>query len=73
MSEILGIFDIDKTTISKDTREFLKNKEKQKKTVNATLDIPKSFIVTNDVIYICERSVSTLLKRARENEFNKKI
>ena len=65
--EIVGIFDIDKTTISKRTRDFLSEKEKQGKIINVTNELPKAFIVSkrgDDIVaYISQISTATLLKR----------
>lgn len=74
--EILGIFDMDFTTVSKSTREFLSQAEKNGKVVNVSYELPKSFIVcieNNDyVVYISQISSQTLLKRINSNH-NKTI
>ncbi|MBQ6823722.1 MAG: DUF370 domain-containing protein [Clostridia bacterium] len=66
-SDIIGIFDMDKATVSKRTRMFLEAKQKENKVINAATDIPKSFIVCNwgmdVVVYISQISAPTLLKR----------
>ena len=66
--EIIGIFDIETTTISKNTRSFLEKAEKQKKVINVSYELPKSFIVTNDKgksrVYISQISPQTLQKRS---------
>lgn len=73
-SDIIGIFDMDKATVSKRTRMFLEAKQKDGKVVNVATDIPKSFIVCNwgmdVVVYISQISAQTLLKRCN---FVKKI
>lgn len=66
--EIIGIFDLDTTTVSKRTRDYLAKAEKAGIVENVCYDIPKSFIVCrdkngNDRIYISQISSSTLLKR----------
>lgn len=67
--EIIGIFDIDTTTVSKATREYLTHKEKSGNVINVSYELPKSFIVTLDKItgekkvYISPISSVTLLKR----------
>lgn len=66
--EIIGIFDLDTTTVSKRTRDYLAKAEKAGIVENVCYDIPKSFIVCrdkngNDKIYISQISSSTLLKR----------
>ena len=67
---IIGIFDMDKATVSKRTRMFLEAKQQENKVINAATDIPKSFIVCNwgmdVVVYISQISSKTLLKRAQE-------
>ncbi len=72
--DILGIYDIDNTTISKRTREFLEFYEKSGRLTYATNDLPKSFIVyangEDTHVYVSQISTSTLLKRC---EFIKKI
>lgn len=65
--DIVGIFDLDTTTISKTTREYLTKSEKNGEVVNVSYDLPKSFTVTStnkkSAVYISPISSSTLLKR----------
>ena len=72
--DILGIYDIDNTTVSKRTREFLKDYEKTGRLTYTTTELPKSFIVYanggDTHVYVSQISTSTLLKRC---EFIKKI
>lgn len=72
--DILGIYDIDNTTISKRTREFLERYEKTGRLTYTTVELPKSFIVyangDDTHVYVSQISTSTLLKRC---EFIKKI
>ena len=67
--DIIGIFDLDNTTVSKVTRDYLSKAEKRKQVVNVSFELPKTFILTNNKtdgnkIYISQISSSTLLKRA---------
>lgn len=70
-ADIVGIFDLDSTTISKHTRKFLNLAEKNKKVINVSYELPKSFIVCSNKktskIYISQISSSTLLKRSGIN------
>ena len=70
-ADIIGIFDLDSTTISKHTRKFLNLAEKNKKVINVSYELPKSFIVCSNKktskIYISQISSSTLLKRSGIN------
>ena len=65
--DIIGIFDLDKATVSKRSRNYLTAKEKEGKVFNVATDLPKSFIVClqdgQEVVYISQLSAQTLLKR----------
>ena len=66
--EIIGIFDLDTTTVSKSTRNYLAKAEKAGIVENICYDLPKSFIVCRnkngeDRVYISQISSTTLLKR----------
>lgn len=41
--DIIGIFDLDTTTVSKPTRDYLKTMQKGGNVVNVSYDLPKSF------------------------------
>ncbi len=66
--DIIGIFDLDSTTISKHTRKFLEVAEKQKKVINVSFELPKSFVLSgtkkDTKVYISQLSSSTLYKRS---------
>ena len=65
---IIGIFDMDNTSTSKRTREFLAQAEKEGQVVPCD-DLPKSFILTAeygfDRVYLTSLSASTLEKRLK--------
>lgn len=66
---IIGIFDIDKTTVSKKTREYLKLAEKEGRLRYASYDLPKSFVIcregTSVTVYVSRLSASSLQKPLR--------
>ena len=66
--EIIGIFDLDASTVSYKTRDFLAEAEKKGRVVNVSMELPKSFVICNEnndyVIYICQLAPMTLIKRA---------
>lgn len=67
-SEIIGIFDLENTSVSKRTRDFLNKAEKKGKVVTISYDLPRSFIIAgknykDSKIYISQISSQTLLKR----------
>ena len=65
---IVGIFDIENTSISKITKEFLGSEEKLHHVINVSMELPKSFVVCREkgenVVYISQISCATLKKRA---------
>lgn len=64
---IVGIYDLDTSTVSRSTRNYLAKAEKAGEVENVCVDLPKSFIVCNEngrrKIYISQLSVQTLLRR----------
>ncbi len=73
-NDIIGIFDLDTSTVSRHTRKYLSFAEKKGETVTVSYELPKSFVVCakpkskNKKIYISQISPLTLLKRS-ENVF----
>lgn len=65
---IIGIFDLDITSQSHITRKYLSMAEKAGQVINASEDIPKSFVVCWDgkerSLYLCQMAAATLLRRA---------
>ena len=65
---IIGIFDMDNTSTSKRTREFLSNAEKEGQVVPCD-NLPKSFVLTAeygmDRIYLTSLGSATLEKRLK--------
>ena len=67
-SSIVGIFDLDNTTVSKRGREFLEKAEKEGKVIPCD-DLPKSYVVTAeyglDKVYLTSLNTATLEKRLK--------
>ena len=66
--DVLGIFDLDNTTYSRITRDFLASAEVLGQVVAMGEDLPKSFILCRDrtgkeTVYLSQLSPATLLKR----------
>lgn len=70
---IVGIFDLDNTTCSKHTRNFLAGAEREGQVVSATDDVPKAFVLTRefsmDRVYLTQFSAATVEKRSGKNQF----
>ena len=66
---IIGIFDLDNTTYSKHTRNFLSEAEKAGEVVTVAEDLPKSFLLTSEFgmnrVYLCQFNAATLEKRMK--------
>ena len=70
---IIGIFDMDNTTVSKNTRKnatslMLEKAQREGMVETVMDDIPKSFVVTENKVYITQLSVQTLIKRINSKE-----
>ena len=67
LENILGIFDLETTTVSKATRDYLSKATKNHRVVTVSSELPKSFVVCRESdglkIYICQLSPVTLSKR----------
>lgn len=70
--DIIGVFDLETSTLSKHTRNFLAQAEKNKSVVNVTKELPKTFVVmcprgkNKQKVYISQISTTTLQKRNRK-------
>ena len=66
--DIIGIFDLDNTTSSKITRDFLTRAEKDGRVENVSADIPKAFVLcgrdTGATVYLSQLGTATLKARS---------
>ncbi len=70
-SEILGIFDLDNTTVSKATREYINSASRKGECATVSMaELPKSFVVTvkngKREVYISPFNTSTVFKRLKQ-------
>lgn len=69
-NDIIGIFDLDTSTVSRHTRKYLNTAQKKSEVINITNELPKSFIVCAEKgskkkkVYISQISSVTLFKRS---------
>ena len=70
-SDVIGVFDMDNTTISPHTRDFLHQAEIHGDVTYVSMDLPKSFTVCapkkrggSHQVYISQIAPSTLRKRS---------
>lgn len=71
-SDIIGIFDMDNTTVSRQGRDFLPRAEKEGGIVYSADDLPKSYVVTEHegktTVYLSSFSSKVLINRAKSGE-----
>ena len=70
---IVGIFDLDTSTVKKTTRNFLNSNEKLKKVETLSSEIPRSFVVCDDSteknkIFLSPINSTTLMKNKSNGE-----
>lgn len=65
-NDIIGIFDIEKCSVSRITADFLNACQKQGRVVSVSDDMPKAFVVCTEKTYITNVSNGTLNKRCGE-------
>jgi hypothetical protein len=70
--DIIGVFDIEKSTVSNITRDYLRKQEKRGRVITIVSDMPKSFIIvakdSNTYVYLSSISPVTLRKRYEGGE-----
>ena len=74
-NDVLGIFDLDNTTVSKVTRDYLSTAQKNGEITDVCTDLPKSFVVCSSkkkkqTVYITQLNTSTLLKWVKNQKRN---
>ena len=68
MEQVVGIFDMENSTVSRITRDYLAKATKQGRVVNVSMEMPKTFVVCSGrdqqiTVYISQISAATLRKR----------
>lgn len=74
-SDIVGIFDLENTSISKHTRTFLRQAEQLGQVINVSYELPRSFVICQErgatKVYISQISTATLRLRAKRARLGK--
>lgn len=70
---VIGIFDLDKCSYGKRTREYLAAAERDGVVLDVSGDIPKSFVVCDhpyhpQIVYLCQLNSTTLQRRAESRQ-----
>ena len=73
MKCVVGIFDMDNTTVSHQTRNFLAKAQQEGAVIDVAEDLPKSFIITESggktCVYISSLASRTLYGRAKTDNY----
>ena len=69
---VIGIFDLDKCSYSRRTREYLSAADKEGVVLDVSGDIPKSFVVSDhpyhpQIVYLSQLNPATLQRRAESS------
>lgn len=69
---VIGIFDLDKCSYSRRTREYLSTADKEGVVLDVSGDIPKSFVVCDhpyhpQIVYLSQLNPATLQRRAESS------
>ena len=66
-NDIIGVFDLDNTSVSHLTRKYLTHAQKSGRIIEVTGELPKSFVICRGdddfSVYLSQISPATLLKR----------
>ena len=70
---VIGIFDLDKCSYSKKTRDYLSQADQEGVVLDISGDIPKSFVVCDhpylaQIVYLSQLNTSTLKNRAESRK-----
>ena len=70
--QIIGVFDLDTSTVTRATRDFLAEAQKKGMVVNIGENLPKSFVLCEEngsyKVYISPLAASTLRRRAQNSQ-----
>lgn len=66
--DIIGIFDMDNATMSKTTQKFLNKAQKEGRLITTVDEIPKSIILTKDLVYMSQLSPKALYGRLTDKD-----
>jgi hypothetical protein len=68
--DIIGIFDIERVTVNpksgRSVNDYLRIIQKSGRIYYVSLDLPKSFTITDESVYVSNVSTLTLKKRCKE-------
>jgi len=72
IKNIVAIMDLETTSVSKITKDFLKFAQRSNSVINVNEELPKSYVITSENnetrVYVSPISSQTLLKRANRGD-----
>lgn len=71
---VIGVFDLDNTSSSKWTRKFLAEAQRAGAVIEATDELPKSFLVASEYgqsrVYLTKYNAAVLLRRVQDAQLD---
>lgn len=68
--DIIGVFDLDTTSVSAATKEYFKKAQREKKILSVSDELPKTYIIAGgrgrEKMYISPISTQTLIRRSEK-------
>jgi hypothetical protein len=62
---LLGVFDIERTTVSPSVNRFLAAAQKGGRVYYCSLEMPKSFVLTAETVFVTNVGTGTIIKRTK--------
>jgi len=62
-SDIIGVFDIERTTVNPSVNKFLAAAQKSGGVYYCSLDMPKSFVLTKNTVFVTNVAAGTVKRR----------
>ncbi|MCL2019348.1 MAG: DUF370 domain-containing protein [Oscillospiraceae bacterium] len=62
-NDLIGVFDLERTSVNPSVNSFLAAAQKSGGIYYCSLDMPKSFVVTGDTVYVTNVAAGTIKKR----------
>lgn len=66
--DIVGVFDMDTATVMKSTRNFLEKCQNDNKIDANIYDIPRSFTVCTDMVYLSSINTASVKRRSEKSK-----
>ena len=66
-NDLLGVFDLERTSVNPSVNSFLAAAQKRGGVYYCSLDMPKSFTVTAETVFVSNVAAGTIIKRSKRD------